>query len=520
MKKIYENDEEFNFIGAISRELTGYDPDNLLKEMEDAERQWKKEQQEHPEEAKAVMQKAETDFKKLMECIRKTESVVETSHGNKREECLEEIHKETADATEILEKVCVTADGAVKRPEAARKAIAEAAERPEAACKTVEEAAKRPVAACKAAEEAVERSVAVCKGAAEAEERLAAAYKGMAEAEERLRAAYNPVAEAAEQPEKFCETAERATEISDKLHKTIAGQATDGAGDEGCIRAELDGEGYTGSTYDGMRAMAADRGNAVHIADTEQAVNITTVSGQKDIVSAAAGEGYTRAKLSDEHSIADIPDKTYPEQHRTIARPEHKMPIPIGKKTLRKVAILTAAAMILGVGGMASVARQGYRVTEYPEQYERQRRNVVRNNIEVDFLESEIEEAYRKIGNVCGIKVVAFDYIPANMELDDFLVSNNKGIITLCYDDKKIHLEQKILDERNTVSVLAMDRKQENIIQNEWLGQELYLEENVVGDGLIEYSTQFDTSSATYYLSGIMQRDEFIKVVESLYFWN
>lgn len=485
MKKIYENDEEFNFIGAISRELTGYDPDNLLKEMEDAERQWKKEQQEHPEEAKAVMQKAETDFKKLMECIRKTESVVETSHGNKREECLEEIYKETADATEILEKVCVTADGAVKRPEAARKAIAEAAERPDAACKAVEEAAKRTVAACKVVEEAVERSVAVCEGAAEAEERSAAAYKGMEEAAERLEAAQNPVAEAAEQPEKFCETAVRATVISDKLHKTIAGQATDGAGDEGCIRAEMDGEGYTGSKAD--------------------------------------GEGYagsTRAKLSDERSITDIPDKTYPEQHRTIAKPEYKMPIPIGKKTLRKVAILTTAAMILGVGGMASVARQGYRVAEYPEQYGGERRHIVRSNVNISFPESEIEEAYRQIGDICNIKVIAFDYLPDSMEMDDFFLSDHKAIIKLYCGNKKIYLEQKVLAEKNTISVLAMDRKQENIIQNEWLDKELYLEENMVEDGFVEYSIQFDTSSATYYLSGIMEKNEFIKIAENLYFWN
>lgn len=485
MKKIYENDEEFNFIGAISRELTGYDPDNLLKEMEDAERQWKKEQQEHPEEAKAVMQKAETDFKKLMECIRKTESVVETSHGNKREECLEEIYKETADATEILEKVCVTADGAVKRPEAARKAIAEAAERPDAACKAVEEAAKRTVAACKVVEEAVERSVAVCKDAAEAEERSAAAYKGMAEAEERLRAAHNPVAEAAEQPEKFCEMAVRATEISDKLHKTIAGQATDGAGDEGCIRAEMDGEGYTGSKAD--------------------------------------GEGYagsTRAKLSDERSITDIPDKTYPEQHRTIAKPEYKMPIPIGKKTLRKVAILTTAAMILGVGGMASVARQGYRMAEYPEQYGGDQRTIVRNNVHISFPESEIEEAYRQIGEVCNIKAIAFDYIPEEMELDEVIISPNKGIIKLCYGNKRVYLEQKVLKRKNTVSVLTMDRKRENVIQNDWLDQELYLEENLLESGSVEYSIQFDTSSASYYLSGMIGKDEFVQIVENLYFWN
>ncbi len=460
MKKIYENDEEFNFIGAISRELTGYDPDNLLKEMEDAERQWKKEQQEHPEEARAVMQKAETDFKKLMECIHKTESVVETSHKNKREECLEEIYKETADATEILEKVCVTADGAVKRPEAARKAIAEAAEH----------------------------------------------------------------------PEEFCGTAVRATEISDKLHKTIAGQITDGANDEGCIRAEMDGEGYAGSkadgegdagsTYDGMRAMAADRENAVHLAGTKQAVSVTTVSGQKDIVNAATGEGYTRAKLSDERSITDIPDKTYPEQHRTIAKPEYKMPIPIGKKTLRRVAILAAAAMILGVGGMASVARQGYRVAEYPEQYERQRRNVVRNNIEVDFLESEIEEAYRQIADSCDIKVLALDYVPEGMEMGAFVLSDCQGIITLSLKNKKIYLEQKPLNKKNTVSILTMDRKQENVIQNSWIDQELYLEENILKSGSVEYSIEFDTDSASYYLSGMMEKDEFIKVVENLYFWN
>ena len=76
------------------------------------------------------------------------------------------------------------------------------------------------------------------------------------------------------------------------------------------------------------------------------------------------------------------------------------------------------------------------------------------------------------------------------------------------------------MDERDTISVLVMDRNVENIINNDWLIEELYLEENILESGAVEYSVRFDTSSATYYLSAIMYKVEFVEIVENLYFWN
>ena len=106
------------------------------------------------------------------------------------------------------------------------------------------------------------------------------------------------------------------------------------------------------------------------------------------------------------------------------------------------------------------------------------------------------------------------------MKLDEVVISPNKGIIKLCYGNKRVYLEQKVLKKKNTISVLTMDRKRENVIQNDWLNQELYLEENLLESGSVEYSIQFDTSSASYYLSGMIGKDEFVQIVENLYFWN
>ena len=81
-------------------------------------------------------------------------------------------------------------------------------------------------------------------------------------------------------------------------------------------------------------------------------------------------------------------------------------------------------------------------------------------------------------------------------------------------------MEEKILEKQNTVSALTTDRKAESTIKNEWIDKEICLKENVLESGDIEYSIQFNTDTATYYLSGMMDKNEFINIVEGLYFWN
>jgi hypothetical protein len=274
------------------------------------------------------------------------------------------------------------------------------------------------------------------------------------------------------------------------------GRMADHEGNAGC---KAEGEGYTAAEADGEgdRRCRTDGGATGIIPPGESRMRAAADAGKMDIMDQVPRENVCRT-----------------------AETGFEKPLGTRKKMLRRVAIVTAAAMVLGIGSFASVARQGYQVAEYPEYYGTSQRHIIRSNVEVKFLESEIEEAYRQIRDNLGIKVIALDCIPKNMEFDSFILSNNVGIIKLCYKDKRIYLEEKVLDERDTISVLVMDRNVENIINNDWLIEELYLEENILESGAVEYSVRLDTSSATYYLSAIMDKDEFVEIVENLYFWN
>lgn len=274
------------------------------------------------------------------------------------------------------------------------------------------------------------------------------------------------------------------------------GRMADHEGNAGC---KAEGEGYTAAEADGE----GDR-------------RCRTDGGATGIIP----PGESRMRAAADGGKMDIMDQVPQENVCRTAETGFEKPLGTRKKMLRRVAIVTAAAMVLGIGSFASVARQGYQVAEYPEYYGTSQRHIIRSNVEVKFLESEIEEAYRQIRDNLGIKVIALDCIPKNMEFDKFILTSNKGIIKLSYRDKKIYLEEKVLDERNTISVITMDRIEDNIIENEWLDKELYLEENIVEGGLKEYSIQFDTGSEIFYLSGIMEKDEFVEIVENLYFWN
>lgn len=273
------------------------------------------------------------------------------------------------------------------------------------------------------------------------------------------------------------------------------GRMADHEGNAGC---KAEGEGYTAAEADGEgdRRCRTDGGASGIIPPGECRMRVAADAGKMDIMDQVPRENVCRT-----------------------AETLFIKPIAIRKKTLRRVVILVVAVMTLGLGSFASVARQGYQMVEYPEK-NGAGVTVVRSNDKINIRESEIEEAYRKIGEIWDIKVLAFEYIPKNMEFERFIVADNKGIIVFLYKDNKVFLEEKKLSEKAAISALSMDRKTGEPIQNDWINEEIYLEENKLKNGAIEYSVQFQKDLAVYYLSGIMDKDEFIRIAESLYFWN
>ena len=75
--------------------------------------------------------------------------------------------------------------------------------------------------------------------------------------------------------------------------------------------------------------------------------------------------------------------------------------------------------------------------------------------------------------------------------------------------------ERKKQIEKN-VEILVSDRKSKESVQNDWIDQEFSLEENVLDNGCVEYSINYETEEASYYLSAIVEKAVFIEIAETL----
>lgn len=100
-------DDELNIFIQDAKELFGYDEATLLAEMEAAERDWEREQQENPEEATRIMQENDSKFEELMRKI-EAEGIRPASEkyadvGHAEIEMEEDDEYETLDDVELAE---------------------------------------------------------------------------------------------------------------------------------------------------------------------------------------------------------------------------------------------------------------------------------------------------------------------------------------------------------------------------------------------------------------------------------
>lgn len=77
-------------------------------------------------------------------------------------------------------------------------------------------------------------------------------------------------------------------------------------------------------------------------------------------------------------------------------------------------------------------------------------------------------------------------------------------------------LRENKISEKNFVTITESDRNICQEVYNKWLGDTLYMEENILDNGEIEYSVNIENEKAFYYFAGVMEKDVFIKIVEAL----
>lgn len=231
-----------------------------------------------------------------------------------------------------------------------------------------------------------------------------------------------------------------------------------------------------------------------------------------DKIQLEADEGFDKlmAKIR-ERGIEPISEEEYQEAEQKNIRKE----IRLGRKG--KKALVLAAVVCVMVLGMTMVvsARREIRYRTYPIQG-KQNKIIIRNDILVT-KGDRIEAAYEEIENILEIKVLRLGHIPQKTSFKRLLVYEDHAIIELDYEGQIIYFkESKIPIQRGVTGALVSDRKNCEEVYNEWLDNMISIEENVLEDGLREYSANIDMENFYYYLSGMIDKDDFVEMIKGL----
>lgn len=133
---------------------------------------------------------------------------------------------------------------------------------------------------------------------------------------------------------------------------------------------------------------------------------------------------------------------------------------------------------------------------------------------------SKIKDVYNEIEDELNIKSIKLGYVPQGMVYADYLLTDGKAVIIFDYGDNKIYLMQEIKNTKTSIDPESDRREtEEDKVLNSWLKKELVIYKNELEDGKVEYSTEIFDEKAQYRLIGILEKEEFKKIVEDLNFY-
>ncbi len=132
---------------------------------------------------------------------------------------------------------------------------------------------------------------------------------------------------------------------------------------------------------------------------------------------------------------------------------------------------------------------------------------------------SSLEEAYKDVKRNLNIKILKLGYTPSDFEIVDINSSQGRAIFKFEYCGNKIYFVQGERMDASSVSTASDRTKIVEEIHNDWINKTIKIKENELENGKKEYETEIYDDKAYYYLSGIIELDEYIKIVENLNYY-
>lgn len=231
-----------------------------------------------------------------------------------------------------------------------------------------------------------------------------------------------------------------------------------------------------------------------------------------DRTSASASSHSSDYNLDSEISLPGTNPSTPPDNLTQIPPPRR----PNWKKFARAAAIAIVVGVV-GVNGVVStVGRSGYKYGEF--EGKDSEHEIVWNNTTISVADhGSEEEAYQEIKEQLNIPVLRLSYLPSGMVFSGLSFEGQRAVMSFESDRGVMRLVQ-MSGALNELNMHFSDREEYDHFYSRRLNENVSLKKNELQDNKTEYSADIRTKTAYYYISGIMEENEFNKMVETLYF--
>lgn len=190
----------------------------------------------------------------------------------------------------------------------------------------------------------------------------------------------------------------------------------------------------------------------------------------------------------------------------------------------KRAVFVVAATMVLVLGiGMTSLGGRPYWLKVADLVLGNENTVTVDTEGEDRILTTDVseKEAYEQIKEELGIEPVQLQYMPAGMEFDKYIVEKELGTakIYYLYKEQVIQYEMYLQNADNAYSVAQEDKSKLSYKIENGDMQITVKELEIVGGTQSEFLAMFQDRKIMYRLIGIIEKEEFEKILKNLYFF-
>ncbi len=180
---------------------------------------------------------------------------------------------------------------------------------------------------------------------------------------------------------------------------------------------------------------------------------------------------------------------------------------------------VAAVAVMLGTVFFSPGIRViGSKMYEYISA-ERNDKEAVVDNAENLPIEDELEQAYTRIRDELGIRVIELSYMPEGMVFENISIDRGVARMVFSYEGNYIFLIQVIQVVDDSFD-FASDRTEYSVIYNDNLDEDIPIYANEYKEGCFEFNAKIVNGKSHYILIGTLDEDNFVMIVKQMKYYE